>query len=223
MHCKRHARLSAARLHYALHDMTAGDIIYGPLTPLYDVVCGAALQPGRRRAIEHLNPLPGETILEVGVGTGRGLENYPHWCRVVGIDLSRSMMKRAQQWIERQEAARVSFLQMDAGRLAFPDETFDAVYVPYTINVVPDPVAVGRELLRVCRPGGRILMLNHFAGIPDTSNLVNAIVGRAARACSVNWHLNIEEFLDALGLDATVIESVNVPRLSSIVMCRKQR
>jgi phosphatidylethanolamine/phosphatidyl-N-methylethanolamine N-methyltransferase len=203
--------------------MTAGDIIYGPLTPLYDVVCGAALQPGRRRAIEHLNPLPGEKILEVGVGTGRGLENYPYGSRVVAIDLSRSMMKRAQHWIERQDAARVSFLQMDAGRLAFPDETFDAVYVPYTINVVPDPVAVGRELLRVCRPGGRILMLNHWAGIPDTTNLVNAIVGRVATACSVNWHLDLSQFLGELGLHATVIESVNVPRLSSIVMCRKDR
>jgi phosphatidylethanolamine/phosphatidyl-N-methylethanolamine N-methyltransferase len=136
-------------------------------------------------------------------------------------------MQRAQKRIAAEDAAgagpRVSLLQMDATHLAFPDEAFDAVYVPYTINVVPDPIAVGRELVRVCRPGGRLVMVNHFAGIQETSNLTNAIYGRLAEAFSVNWHLDVDEFLAALGLRATVIESVNVPRLSSIVMCRKDR
>jgi phosphatidylethanolamine/phosphatidyl-N-methylethanolamine N-methyltransferase len=203
-------------------DVTAAEILYGPLTPIYDVVCGAALEPGRRRALAHLNPLPGETILEVGVGTGQGLDAYPDGCRVVAIDLSLSMMQRARKRLAHENAPRVSLLQMDAGRLAFPDDTFDAVYVPYTVNVVPDPVAVGRELVRVCRPGGRLLMLNHFEGIPETTNLTNAVVGRLAKAFSVNWNLNVHEFLDALGLQPTVIESVNVPRLSSIVMCSKR-
>jgi len=203
-------------------DVTAADILYGPLTPLYDVVCGAVLEPGRRRAMAHLNPLPGETILEVGVGTGHGLSVYPQGCHIVAIDLSLSMMQRARQRLDGDAAPDVRLLQMDAGRLAFPDDTFDAVYVPYTINVVPDPVAVGRELVRVCRPGGRLVMLNHFAGIPDTTNLTNAVVGRLAKAFSVNWNLDVGQFLDALGLQATVIESVNVPRLSSIVMCSKK-
>jgi phosphatidylethanolamine/phosphatidyl-N-methylethanolamine N-methyltransferase len=202
--------------------VTAADILYGPLTPLYDVVCGAALEPGRRRAMALLNPRPGETILEAGVGTGQGLNAYPDGCRVVAIDLSLAMMQRARKRLHHEDAPAVSLLQMDAGHLAFPDDTFDAVYVPYTINVVPDPVAVGRELVRVCRPGGRLLMLNHFDGIRETTNVTNAVVGRLAQAFSVNWHLNIEEFLDALGLHATVIESVNTPRLSSIVMCRKR-
>jgi phosphatidylethanolamine/phosphatidyl-N-methylethanolamine N-methyltransferase len=204
-------------------DVTAAEILYGPLTPLYDVVCGAALQPGRRRALAHLNPLPGETILEVGVGTGHGLADYPNGCHIAAIDLSLPMMRRARQRLHRNQAPDVSLLQMDALHLAFPDDTFDAVNVPYTINVVPDPVAAGRELLRVCRPGGRLLMLNHFAGIPETTNFTNAAVGRLAKAFSVNWHLDVDGFLDALGLQPAVIESVNVPRLSSIVMCRKSR
>jgi len=86
-----------------------------------------------------------------------------------------------------------------------------------------DPIAAGRELVRVCRPGGRLVMVNHFAGIPETTNLTNAVYGRLAEAFSINWHLNVDAFLGALGLRATVIESVNVPRLSSIVMCRKDR
>lgn len=200
--------------------MTAADIIYGPLTPIYDVVCGAMLQPGRRRAIEHLDPQPSDTILEVGVGTGLDLTAYRSHCRIVGIDLSRPMMQKAQKRIA-QVTPKVDLLQMDAARLAFPDGTFDAVYVPYTINVVPDPIAVGRELVRVCRDGGRIVMLNHFDGVRETSNMTNAIAGRVAEKFSVNWHLHAESFVRELGLSLLAVESVNVPRLSSIVVCRK--
>jgi len=212
--------------------MTAGDIIYGPLTPIYDVVCGAVLQPGRRRAMQLLDPAPGETILEVGVGTGLGLWDYPEWCRVVAIDLSRPMITRARKRVDRPPspfalrragapAARVEFLQMDAACLAFPDASFDAVYVPYTINVVPDSLAVGRELVRVCRSGGRVVLLNHFDGVRETSNVTNAIAGRVAERFAVNWHLNAELLVRQLGLSLVAIESVNVPRLSSIVVCRK--
>lgn len=199
----------------------AAQLIYGPLTPIYDVLCGAPLQPGRRRAIARLQPSEGERILEVGVGTGLDLNDYPRGCHIVAIDLSRAMMARARTRINGDEAPRVEFLQMDAMRLAFRDESFDAVYVPYTINVVPDPIAVGRELVRVCRPGGRILMLNHFDGIPETSNAINALAGRVAEKFDVNWHLDAASFVRELGLQPIAVESVNVPRLSSIVLCRK--
>ncbi len=116
---------------------------------------------------------------------------------------------------------KVDLLQMDAARLAFPDASFDAVYVPYTINVVPDPIAVGRELVRVCRDGGRIVMLNHFDGVRETSNVTNAIAGHVAQKFSVNWHLHAESFVRELGLSLVTVESVNVPRLSSVVVCRK--
>lgn len=200
--------------------MTAADIIYGPLTPIYDVVCGAMLQPGRRRAIAHLNPAPSDTILEVGVGTGLDLPAYRSHCRIVGIDLSLAMMAKARQRLAGVKP-HVSLLQMDAANLAFPDASFDAVYVPYTINVVPDPLAVGRELVRVCRKGGRIVMLNHFDGVSETSNITNAIAGRLAEKFSVNWHLHAETFVRDLGLSLVTVESVNTPRLSSVVVCRK--
>lgn len=200
--------------------MTAADIIYGPLTPIYDVVCGAMLQPGRRRAIAHLNPAPSDTILEVGVGTGLDLGAYRSHCRIVGIDLSRAMMVKARK---RSATVKphVDLLQMDAAYLAFPDASFDAVYVPYTINVVPDPMAVGRELVRVCRDGGRIVMLNHFDGVRETSNITNALAGKVAKQFDVNWHLHAEQFVRDLGLTLIAVESVNIPRLSSVVVCRK--
>ena len=189
------------------------------MTPLYDVICGALLQPGRRRALSVLQPQAGERILEVGVGTGFCINDYPPTCRVVAVDLSREMVTRAVRRVDGGHRNSIAFAQMDAHHLAFPSGMFDAVFIPHTINVVDDPIAVGRELVRVCARNGRIVFLNHFEGIPETSNAVNALAGVLASAVDVNWHLELEPFLRAIDLRAIAIESVNVPRLSSIVVC----
>ena len=200
--------------------MTLAELVYGRLTPLYDMVFGPVLQNGRRRAMAHLGPRVGESVLEVGVGTGVGLREYPGSCRVAAIDLSMAMLERARGRIEDRNA-QISFAQMDATKLAFRDASFDAVYAPHVVNVVPDPVAIGREMVRVCRPGGRVVLLNHFDGVPETTNLTNDIAGRIANLFSVNWDVRLDDFLSQAGLEAIAVESVNLPRLSSIVLCRK--
>jgi phosphatidylethanolamine/phosphatidyl-N-methylethanolamine N-methyltransferase len=202
--------------------MSFADLVYGRLTPLYDVVFGAVLQDGRRRAMEHLNPAAGERVLEVGVGTGVDLCEYPATCKVTAIDLSKAMIDRARERASK-EGARVSFAQMDATRLAFSDGSFDAVYAPHVVNVVPDPVAIGCEMARVCRVDGRIVLLNHFDGVPETTNLTNEIAGKIATLFSVNWQVRLDDFLRNSGLEAVSVESVNHPRLSSIVVCKKAR
>ena len=201
--------------------MAVADFIYGSMAPLYDAVCGALLQPGRRRAMSLLNPQPGERILEVGVGTGYGVNHYPAGCRVTAIDLSRAMLERATRRVDREHLDALAFAQMDATRLGFADGVFDAVYVPYTINVVPDPVAAGRELMRVSRPNARIVFVNHFDGIRATSNVINSAFGKLAPLAGVNWKLSLDAFVSALNLRVINLESVNVPRLSSVVVCEK--
>src|SRR5262249_38418348 len=134
------------------------DHLYHRLASVYDFIYGAALHPGRRRAIARLAPRAGESILEVGVGTGVGLGEYPSDCRVIAVDLSASMLKQARDRIVRQGVTHVTLCQMDAQALSFRDAAFDAVYAPYVINVVPNPIAVTREMLRVCRPGGRLVL-----------------------------------------------------------------
>lgn len=201
--------------------MSVTDLIYGPLSPLYDLVCGTVLQPGRRRAMSLLAPNPGERILEIGVGSGYNVNDYPTACRVLAVDLSRAMIDRARRRVDAAHRDSVSFVQMDATRLALPDGAFDAVYVPYTLNVLPDPVAAGRELVRVCRAGGRVVFLNHFHDVHDTSNLVNRVAGTLAAAADVNWRLTLETLLPAIDLRLLRVESVNVPRLSSVVVCEK--
>jgi phosphatidylethanolamine/phosphatidyl-N-methylethanolamine N-methyltransferase len=113
-------------------------------------------------------------VLEVGVGTGINAALYPRDCSVTGIDLSSSMLEKAHERIAKKGVRNVRLMEMDAANLKFADDTFDIVYAPYVISVVPDPVAVAREMRRVCRPGGRIVILNHFR----SSNAVGAWMER---------------------------------------------
>src|SRR5581483_3139066 len=136
--------------------------VYEKLASVYDIVFGPVLHPGRVDAIRRMGIRPGDRVLEVGVGTGINAALYPRDCAVTGIDLSSSMLEKAHDRIARKGVRNVRLMQMDAASLKFADDTFDIVYAPYVISVVPDPVGVAREMRRVCRPGGRIIILNHF-------------------------------------------------------------
>ncbi len=136
--------------------------VYENLASVYDFTFGPALHPGRMQAIQRMGIRPGDRVLEVGVGTGINAALYPRDCTVTGIDLSGPMLEKARERVARKGIRNVRLLEMDAADLKFADNTFDIVYAPYLISVVPDPVAVVREMRRVCRPGGRIVILNHF-------------------------------------------------------------
>src|SRR5262249_31836387 len=182
-------------------------------------IYGVTLEPGRRRAMARLAPAHGERILEIGVGTGFAAARYPPHCRVVAIDLSAAMLDRARGRLAQPDLQPVTLCPVDAARLAFPDGVFDAVYAPYVMNVVPDPVRVAREMRRVCRPSGRLVLLNHFDQAPDSG--WNRLIGKLAAHAEVNWNLTLSALLEGAGLTAQSIEPVNVPRVSSVVVCRR--
>ena len=102
----------------------------------------------------------GPRILEVGVGTGRNVPYYPPHAQVVAVDLSPGMLAGAKK--RRREgspAAPVEFALMDAQHLAFADDTFDTVVTTFVFCSVPDPIQGLREIHRVCKPKGQVLML----------------------------------------------------------------
>jgi phosphatidylethanolamine/phosphatidyl-N-methylethanolamine N-methyltransferase len=197
------------------------EAIYRRLAPVYDLMYGVALEHGRRQAMTRLALAPGESVLEVGVGTGLSALRYPDDCRVVAIDISHEMLERARQRLARRRVAHVTLCRMDVMRLAFPDESFDAVYAPYVVNVVPDPVGAAREMFRVCRSGGRVVLLNHFREITNGDSVARLLGRVAERAGGANWNLDLGTLLDGAGLTAVSIDRVNVPRVSSVVLCRK--
>ena len=132
------------------------EAVYDKLARVYDLIFGPTLQPGRLQAIQRMNIQPGERVLEVGVGTGINLSLYPRQATITGIDFSSSMLEKARERASRKGLRGIRLLQMDAADLKFADDSFDIVYAPYLISVVPDPVKVAREMRRVCRRGGRI-------------------------------------------------------------------
>ena len=91
-------------------------------------------------------------MLEVGVGTGINLSLYPSSCAITGIDLSAPMLDKARDRILDKGLRNCRVLEMDAAEMTFPDESFDIVYAPYLISVVPDPVKVARRCAACAGP-----------------------------------------------------------------------
>jgi phosphatidylethanolamine/phosphatidyl-N-methylethanolamine N-methyltransferase len=136
--------------------------IYGRWAPVYDLVFGALFDHGRHAAIAASERIGGR-ILDVGVGTGIALPHYARTDRIVGVDLSEAMLRKAQERVAAQALRNVEGLAvMDAERLAFPDASFDVVVAQYVLNTVPHPEATLDEFARVLRPGGEIVLLNRI-------------------------------------------------------------
>ncbi|VBB69687.1 Phosphatidylethanolamine N-methyltransferase [invertebrate metagenome] len=131
---------------------------------VYDVVFGKLFETGRRHVVSQVNHMPQvQRVLEAGVGTGLSLGLYRRDLRVVGIDLSVDMLAQARRRVEQRELMQVQALEvMDVQRLLYPDDNFDVVVAMYLLSVVPDPGKALAELIRVCKPGGSVIVLNHF-------------------------------------------------------------
>jgi phosphatidylethanolamine/phosphatidyl-N-methylethanolamine N-methyltransferase len=191
--------------------------VYDKLAKVYDLTFGPTLHPGRLQAIERMNIQPGERVLEVGVGTGINLSLYPSEAKITGIDYTASMLEKARERVAKKGMRNVRLLQMDAADLKFPDNAFDIVYAPYLISVVPDPVKVAQEMHRVCRPGGRIIFLNHFLSPNPILSRMERLISPMTIHIGFKSDLDLPAFLAQADLKPESIEKVNFPRIWSLV------
>jgi phosphatidylethanolamine/phosphatidyl-N-methylethanolamine N-methyltransferase len=154
---------------------------YGRWAPVYDLVFGKVFDAGRQSTIAEADRIGGR-ILEVGVGTGISLQSYDRKNRLVGIDISAPMLRRAQDRVIEHRLTNVEALAvMDAKHLAVPDASFDAVVAQYVITAVPDPEATLDEFVRVLKPGGELILVNHIGaekGLRKFSELAFAPLAR---------------------------------------------
>ena len=135
---------------------------YNRIAFLYDIMEapmeGLRFASWRRRLTGRI---AGPTALEVGVGTGKNLAYYPEDVRITAIDLSPRMLARARKKANKLNI-KVDLQEMDVQYLKFPDHSFDTVFATFVFCSVPDPVMGLRELRRVCKPEGRLLLLEHM-------------------------------------------------------------
>jgi len=158
---------------------------YARWAPVYDLAFTAVMAPGRRAAVAAAQRNGGQ-ILDVGVGTGLELPLFDSRVNLVGVDLSEPMLRRAQMRVHNKNLIQVAGLcVMDATRLAFPTDHFDAVVAPYVLTVVPDPAATLNELARVTKPGGEIVLVNHVGADSGPIAWIERWLGR--KSASLGW------------------------------------
>ncbi|MFX0546704.1 methyltransferase domain-containing protein [Roseovarius sp. S1116L3] len=171
-------------------DINAVETSYARWAPVYDKTFGAVTNMGRRRAVEYINTLTG-SLLEVGVGTGLSLPHYKPHLKVTGIDFSGQMLAKAQARVQRMGLSNdVTLRQMDARELDFPDDSFDTVAAMHVLSVVPEPERVMAEVARVLKPGGRVVITNHFVRTEGILAFLERI--SAPFANILGWHSDFE-------------------------------
>src|SRR5580658_4620871 len=182
----RSRRLPGATPEVAL-DAAAIRDAYRRWSSFYDVVFGGVSSAARKRAVAMVNQLPGQAVLEVGVGTGLALPRYTADKRIVGIDLSAEMLALARKRVTQMRLCNVERLaEMDAEATEFADGQFDTAVAMFVASVVPNPRRLLAELRRVVRPGGDILFVNHFAAEGGPRWWVERAMAPASRR--LGWH-----------------------------------
>lgn len=163
---------------------------YARWAPIYDRTFGAVTNAGRRRVVNYINRRGG-SVLEVGVGTGLSLPHYGADLRVTGIDFSTEMLAKAETRVAEMGLANVAGLrQMDARDLDFPDASFDTVAAMHVLSVVPEPQKVMAEIARVLKPGGEVVISNHFK---STQGVLASLEKISAPFANVlGWHSDFE-------------------------------
>ncbi|MCX8508955.1 MAG: class I SAM-dependent methyltransferase [Rhodobacteraceae bacterium] len=164
---------------------------YARWAPIYDQTFGAVTSLGRRRAADYITARGG-AVLEVGVGTGLALGRYGKNLAVTGVDFSEAMLAKARERVLAQGLRQVCDLrQMDARALDFPDNHFDTVAAMHVLSVVPEPERVVDEMARVTRPGGEVVIVNHFARDRGVMAAVEKLSARFPDL--LGWHADFEK------------------------------
>ncbi|KXF89246.1 class I SAM-dependent methyltransferase [Phaeobacter inhibens] len=172
-------------------DIKAVETSYARWAPVYDKTFGAITNVGRRRAVGYVNEHRSGRVLEVGVGTGLSLPLYKSHLKVTGIDFSEDMLRKAKKRVAENKLHHVEALrQMDARALDFPDATFDTVSAMHVLSVVPDPEKVMGEIARVLKPGGKVVITNHFLREQGVLAFIERVSAPFANV--LGWHSDFE-------------------------------
>jgi phosphatidylethanolamine/phosphatidyl-N-methylethanolamine N-methyltransferase len=195
--------------------------IYSEFARYYDKIFEGVFFPRILRVIHELDIEPGASVLEVGVGTGLALSAYPHDCHLTGIDLAPDMLERARRKVAREGWKHIDLAVGDAQNLEFPDESFDYVTSFHVVSVVPEPKRMMREMVRVCRPGGTIVIINHFR---SERPVIASVVDRldpVTRKLGWRTTLRLSELLESAPLEMVRRYKTSPRSLFTVTIARK--
>ncbi len=184
--------------------------VYKRYAPYYDTVFGKILDHGRQEMLKTMSFEKGDKILEVGVGTGISLTNYPTHTSVVGIDISPEMLQKAQERIADQQLGHVTVQVMDAQFMSFPDNSFDQLAIMYVVSVVPNPKKLMDEAKRVCKQNGSIYIVNHFGAQNRVMKFIESKLDKMADKLGFQAAFSLPKFIEENQLEIISKKAVNL-------------
>jgi phosphatidylethanolamine/phosphatidyl-N-methylethanolamine N-methyltransferase len=195
--------------------------VYSDLARFYDFFFGRAFVDREHEVIESLNLRPGNRVLEVGVGTGIALDGYPPYAHVVAIDPSADMLERAKKRVTEHGWRHIELRQGDALNLDYPDDSFDYVTSFHVLTVVPDPYRMMSEMVRVCKPGGRIAITTHFQSSNPLIAALNTIVNPITRQLGWTTKLRKQDVLKGHPITLERNAKVTPRSVHTVIVARK--
>ena len=204
-------------------DLEKVEKVYTTYAGMYDQTFGRVFQQSRESAVRGLQIQPGDRVLEVGVGTGEALPLYPSHCEILGIDFSEGMLEKARKRIQNHQLDHVALQRMDAAQMELENDSFDIVMAAYVVTAVPDYREVVSEMIRVCKPGGRIIMLNHFSNGNKVIAAVEKMISPLCKHIGFRTDLSLSTVLEGTTLVVERKEKVNPLRFWQLVECVNQK
>ena len=194
--------------------------VYDGWAWLYDHTFGKLVERRQERAVQQLHTKPGDKVLEIGVGTGMLLRHYPRDVTVVGIDLSNGMLQKAQRKIQDGDMSHCHLVLGDAMHLPFVEGSFDHVMLAHVVSVVSDPQRLLTWARRMLKPGGRIVVLNHFRSHRPLMSWLERMANPVFIKLGWRSDLALDEAMQQTGLEVEYSFKLRSVDLWTIVVMR---
>ena len=196
--------------------------LYSDLSHVYDKVFTRVFCNRIAHVVRSLPIEAGDRILEIGVGTGSSLSAYPRQCSVVGIDIAPEMLERARKKIAEEGWDHVRLQRMSALNLEFPANAFDYVTAFHVVSVVPDPARMLHEMQRVCKPGGTVVVINHFRAPGRALGGLAAMLDPLTRRLGWSSRLRLSDAFNGVPLRIEKKYKTSPLSLFTVVVARKE-